>query len=53
MSKWEKEIEKLKTGSSDYEWDELEELITDDYDEGIIDEQDFLRLMDMLMQISP
>ena len=34
---WNKEIDRLKDGKSKYEWDELEELITDVFeDENIV-----------------
>ena len=31
--KWDKELNKLQEGTGKYEWDELEELITDAYEE--------------------
>ena len=31
---WKKELKKLEEGKSKYEWDEIEELVTDEFDDG-------------------
>lgn len=50
---FEKEIDKLARGCSEYEWDELEELITDSCSDEKITEEDFDNLMRKLNEIEP
>ena len=47
---WNKEIERLKDGKSKYEWDELEELITDAFEDEKITSDEFDKLMEKLME---
>ncbi len=49
--KWKKEIEKYGQGNSEYEWDELEELITDDFEEEKLSIEEFDHLMEQLMDM--
>lgn len=48
---WKKELERFSQGSSEYEWDELEELITDDFEEEKLTVEEFDGLMEQLMNI--
>lgn len=48
---WKEELEQLKQGNSQYVWDELEELITDDFEEERLTVEEFDQLMEMLMNI--
>lgn len=48
---WDKELDRLEAGESQYSWDELEELITDRLGDDKIDEQEFETLMRRLMDI--
>ena len=48
---WDKELDRLEAGESQYSWDELEELITDRLEDDKIDEQEFEALMRRLMDI--
>ena len=41
---WDKELDRLEAGESQYSWDELEELITDRLEDDKIDEQEFADL---------
>ncbi|MBU5479261.1 hypothetical protein KQI69_08595 [Eubacterium sp. MSJ-13] len=47
---WNKEIDKLKDKKSKYEWDELEELITDAFEDEKITSDEFDELMGKLME---
>lgn len=47
---WNKEIDRLKDGKSKYEWDELEELITDAFEDEKINSDEFDKLMEKLME---
>lgn len=47
---WNKEIEKLADKKSKYEWDELEELITDAFEDEKITSDEFDELMEKLME---
>lgn len=47
----EKHVHAYERGSCEYVWDELEEIITDSFDEGEITSEDFDRLMEMLMSL--
>ncbi|MDO4166844.1 MAG: hypothetical protein Q4D32_05525 [Eubacteriales bacterium] len=49
--KWDKELTKLEQGHSSYVWDELEELITDDFEEERLTVEEFDRLMERLMNM--
>ncbi|MCI5639404.1 MAG: hypothetical protein MR316_00265 [Lachnospiraceae bacterium] len=49
--KWDKELDRLKKGTSEYVWDELEELITDSYEEQQLTDEQFDQLMEKLMAI--
>lgn len=51
FQKWTKELDLLEEGKSRYEWDELEELITDDFEEEKLSEEEFDRLMKRLMEL--
>lgn len=54
MEKYEeyvRELEKLKEAKSAYAWDELEEIITDDFEEGNLTSQQFDELMKTLMDL--
>ena len=48
---WDKELDRLEQGKSQYSWDELEELITDQLEDEKISEQEFETLMRRLMEI--
>lgn len=47
---WNKETDRLKDGKSKYEWDELEELITDAFEDEKITSDEFDKLMEKLMK---
>ncbi len=47
---WNKEISKFKDKKSKYEWDELEELITDAFEDEKITSDEFDELMEQLME---
>lgn len=49
--KWKSELERFMQGNSEYAWDELEELITDDFEEEKLTVEEFDRLMEQLMNI--
>ena len=49
--KFDKELTLLEQGKSQYVWDELEELITDAFDEEKISSEEFDHLMQKLMEI--
>ena len=48
---WSKDLDRLEHGRSSYVWDEIEELITDDYSDERITEEEFESLMRRLMDI--
>ena len=48
---WDKELDRLEQEKSQYSWDELEELITDQLEDEKISEQEFETLMRRLMDI--
>ena len=48
---WKKELEKLEEGKSEFVWDEIEELITDEFDDGKLSSEEFDELMAILMDI--
>lgn len=49
--KWKKEVNNLSEGKSSYVWDELEELITDAYEEEKLTSGEFDELMEQLMEM--
>lgn len=51
MEVYQRELAALKLGRSRYEWDELEELITDDFEEEKLTVEEFDSLMRELMAI--
>jgi len=51
MEVYQRELAALKLGKSRYEWDELEELITDDFEEEKLTVEEFDSLMRELMAI--
>lgn len=53
FEKYKKELEALEKGRSSYEWDELEELITDDFEEERLSSEEFDSLMQQLMELEP
>lgn len=53
FEKYKKELEALEKGRSSYEWDELEELITDDFEEERLSSEEFDGLMQQLMELEP
>lgn len=48
---YKEELEALEQGKSQYEWDELEELITDDFEEERLSSEEFDELMEQLMNM--
>lgn len=48
---YKKELDALEQGKSQYEWDELEELITDDFEEEKLTSDEFDELMEQLMNM--
>ena len=48
---YQKELEALRLGKSRYEWDELEELITDDFEEEKLTTEEFDSLMQEMMDM--
>ena len=53
FEKYKKELEAFEKGKSSYEWDELEELITDDFEEERLSSEEFDNLMQQLMELEP
>ncbi|MCI8769910.1 MAG: hypothetical protein HFH73_01990 [Lachnospiraceae bacterium] len=51
FEKYQRELAALKLGKSQYEWDELEELITDDFEEDKLSMEEFDSLMRDLMEM--
>ena len=51
--KYEREMKKLAQGICEYQWDELEELITDELEEENLSQEEFDALMRELMDIEP
>lgn len=49
--KWKKELANLSEGKGSYVWDELEELITDAYEEERLTSEEFDGLMEQLMEM--
>ena len=50
-SLWDKELDKYSQKKSKYEWDELEELITDEFEDEKITSKEFDELMAKLMEL--
>lgn len=50
--KWDKELKRFEKGESEYEWDEIEELITDEFDDGKLTSDEFDKLMGILMDLN-
>ncbi len=48
---YKKELKALENGKGKYVWDELEELITDDFEEGKLTSEEFDLLMRQLMDM--
>lgn len=53
FDKYKKELEAFEKGKCSYEWDELEEIITDDFEEGRLSSEEFDILMKQLMELEP
>ncbi|MCD7825092.1 MAG: hypothetical protein LUH14_03905 [Clostridiaceae bacterium] len=53
LKQYQKELKKLEEGKSKYQWDELEELITDAFEEEVLSVEEFDSLMEKLMEIVP
>lgn len=51
FQKYEEELTLFEIGKSKYEWDELEELITDDFEEEKLTSDEFDDLMKHLMDL--
>lgn len=51
FDRFRQEIEALEQGKSQYVWDELEELITEEFEEENISSEEFDTLMRRLMEI--
>lgn len=51
FKRFQKELEKLASGKSKYVWDELEELITDAFEEEKLSSEQYDELMKALMDI--
>lgn len=51
FKRFQKELEALKNGKSKYVWDELEELITDAFEEEKLSSEQFDELMKTLMEL--
>lgn len=49
--KWDRELDRLEKGKSRYCWDEVEELITDCWEDERVSEEEFETLMRRLMEI--
>lgn len=48
---YKEELAALEKGKGEYAWDELEELITEDFDEEALSSDEFDQLMKQLMEI--
>lgn len=51
IKKYQRELELLEQGKSQYVWDELEELITEEFEEENLSSDEFDSLMRRLMDI--
>ena len=50
--KWKKELKKYQDGKSKYQWDELEELITDEFEDELLTSDEFNDIMKELMNLN-
>lgn len=48
---WEKQLDSFERRKSKYSWDELEELITDEFEDGKLSAEEFDVLMQRLMDM--
>ncbi len=48
---WQKELKKFEENKSKYEWDELEEMITDEFEDEKLSSDEFDTLMERLMDL--
>lgn len=48
---WEKQLDSFEHRKSKYSWDELEELITDEFEDGKLSAEEFDVLMQRLMDM--
>lgn len=48
---WEKELKLFEEKKSKYEWDEIEELITDEFEDEKLTSDEFDELMSILMDL--
>lgn len=49
--KWRKELKLFEKGKSRYVWDEIEELVTDEFDDGKLTSDEFDSIMSVLMEL--
>ena len=47
--KWRKELKLFEKGKSSYQWDEIEELVTDEFEDGKLTSDEFDCIMEILM----
>lgn len=53
FERYQKELLALEQGKCSYEWDELEEMITEDFEEEKLTSEEFDGLMKQLMELEP
>ena len=49
--KWNKELKLFEKGKSKYKWDEIEELVTDEFEDGYLTLEEFDSIMGELMEL--
>ena len=49
--KWNKELKQNEKGKSKYKWDEIEELVTDEFEDGYLTSEEFDSIMGELMEL--
>ena len=49
--KWNKELKLFEKGKSKYKWDEIEELVTDEFEDGYLTSEEFDSIMGELMEL--
>lgn len=49
--KWKKELKLFEEGKSSYKWDEIEELVTDEFEDGYLTSDEFDSIMAVLMEL--
>ncbi len=49
--KWKKELKLFEKGKSKYKWDEIEELVTDEFEDGYLTSEEFDSIMGELMEL--